>query len=224
MLPRLLLIASLACAAASSACSTVVVGGPHEPDAGLASEYAPTATSQRAFDEDPYRGVEYSDARVAGEFGAREYRHANWEQLDSPSVLGVTGSREPPSWPLGADVGIFYVYDSGRLAGTRVDAEAWEGYAGLMKSVELLRGRLILQAGAGGAINYYEVDPGDPLLSHEDAFWTSVYGRLGATLRISKEFEFGLAVRSARGGSFNLLDTSLDGDYDHATFVLSASW
>ena len=174
-------------------------------------------------DDDPFR-VEYSDVRVAGEFGQREYRDADWDQLQTPSVAGVTGSHEPPDWPVGVDMGVFYSWDSGRLNGARLELSSWEGFAGLMKSFTLIGDALILQAGAGGAVNYLEASPKDPLLANEDAYWTSLYARLGLTLQISPEFEFGFGVRSARSGDFNLVGAQLDGDYDQVVFTLSSSW
>jgi len=184
------------------------------PGPAAAQDYAPF---------DPF-GAEYRDMRLATEVGTRRWQNGAWGNLDTPSVLGLSGSQEPPGWLLGLDGGLLYTWDSGTLNGTDTSLTTGEAYGGAMKSVALLRGRLVLLAGAGAAVHYLEADPDDPLLEHDRAYWTAGYARAGVLLHVSDGFELGVMARGERGPGFDVLGAHLDGDYEQLAFVLGASW
>lgn len=193
----------------------------------LTPSASPTPLASPPQFEDPNdfgTDIEGTDVRVGAEFGQREYTSSSWGRIDSHSVFGLTGSHEPPEWPVGVDLGLFCSGTNGTLGTTRLDLVTWEGFVGAMKSASLFDGRLILHGGVGAGVSYLVTDPDDTLQSSEDASWTSGYARAGFTVHISPNFELGLTVRSARGGSFDVAGVGLDGDYDQVGFVLSGSW
>jgi hypothetical protein len=165
--------------------------------------------------------------RWAFEAGERTYDRGDWGELDNLPAIGITGTNEPPDWVLGLDGGVFWTGGDGDLGpAPDIDLDAWEGFAGVMKSVELFRRRLVLELGAGYSLTYAYADDDEDFttIASDDAWWSAVYGRAEVLLRLGDDAWVGLAGRSARGGSANLLGADLEGDYDQVAFVLAARW
>lgn len=175
---------------------------------------------------DPYWDDVYPYMRVAAEGGLRHYRGGDWDELDEQPVLGFSLTHEPPHWLAGLEGGMYWSGADGDLPqADDADVDSWEGFAGVMKSLPLLRDRLVLELGAGYSLSYVTGDDDDGLaLYDDDAWWSSGYGRAMLILRLGDDAWFGLGARAVRGGSAELLGARLDGDYDQFTFVLGARW
>ena len=170
---------------------------------------------------------EYYYMRWAFEAGQRSYDGGDWEELDNLPVFGFSGTSEPPGWLMGLEGGIYWTGGEGDL-GPGIDAEfdAWEGFAGVLKSFTLVDQRLVLELGAGYSMTYAYTDDEEDLstLASDDAWWSSGYGRAELLLRLGDDAWIGFSGRSARGGSAELAGADIDGDYDQLAFVLAARW
>jgi len=174
-----------------------------------------------------YLDEHYAHMRWAFEGGERRYRSDGWGELDDLPAVGVTGTYEPPEWLLGLDGGVYWTGGDDDFASVPdVGVDVWEGFAGVMKSVPLFTESLVLEAGAGYSLSYAYADDDDDAttFADDDAWWSAAYARAALLLRLGDDAWVGLAGRSARGGSADLLGADLDGDYDQLAFVLAARW
>jgi hypothetical protein len=174
-----------------------------------------------------YLDERYAHMRWAFEGGERRYRSDGWGELDDLPVVGVTGTYEPPEWLLGLDGGVYWTGGDDDFASVPdVEVDVWEGFAGVIKSAPLVDGRLVLEAAAGYSLSYAYADDDEDAstIAADDAWWSAGYARAMLLLRLGDDAWVGLAGRSARGGSADLLGADLDGDYDQLAFVLAARW
>jgi hypothetical protein len=157
--------------------------------------------------------------------GLREMAGESWDGLDTQSVIGLAGVYAPADWPVGIELGLARMHDTGKVADLERSSETFELALGVRKEYPLGAG-FDFVLGAGGVLAHtadYEGDDdwpsGDDVDGEE---WTGAYLSGAILLRVGDAVRIGLEARLADGEDLEIDGVERDGN--HEQYALTVLW